>query len=274
MLIVSGQVKRTISAGAMSASCTIVVADLSGQTCAMSWRGRSSISISPLPTADGGLRLLYSKCDVWTLHSHCSQGVIEDYFGAEFSETHIPVFNASPGQHLPIVLSSAPGKIQRALWGIKPEWMDRPSRLLINARAETVNQRPTFTESFRQRRCLVIADGFYEWKATKEGKQPYRIVLKTGEPFAFAGIWQEVAGERAYVILTTDANKVTQPIHDRMPVILERGERVLWLDQELPAEAGLKLLSPYPDDAMTAYRVSRAVNDSRNEREDVIEPLA
>ena len=136
-----------------------------------------------------------------------AQEVIEDYFGAEFSDTHIPVFNASPGQHLPVVLSIAPG--------------------------------------------------FYEWKARKEGKQPYRIVLKTGEPFAFAGIWREVAGEPAYVILTTDANKVTQPIHDRMPVILERGERVLWLDHELPAEWALKLLAPYPDDAMTAYRVSR-----------------
>ena len=98
-----------------------------------------------------------------------AQEVIEDYFGAEFSETHLPVFNASPGQHLLVVLNIAPGKIQRALWGIKHEWKDRPSRLLINARAETVNQRPTFRESFRQRRCLVIADGFYEWKATKEG---------------------------------------------------------------------------------------------------------
>ena len=100
-----------------------------------------------------------------------AQEVIEDYFGAEFSETHIPVFNASPGQHLPVVLNIAPGKIQRAFWGIKPEWKDRPSRLLINARAETANQRLTSRESFRQRRCLVIADGFYEWKATKEGKR-------------------------------------------------------------------------------------------------------
>ena len=203
-----------------------------------------------------------------------AQEVIEDYFGAEFSETHIPVFNASPGQHLPVILNIAPGKIQRAPWGIKPEWKDRPSRLLINARAETVNQRLTFRESFRQCRCLVIADGFYEWKATKEGKQPYRIVLKTAEPFAFAGIWREVAGEPAYVILTTDANKVTQPIHDRMPVILERDERALWLDHEVPAEAVLKLLTPYPDDAMTTYRVSKAVNDSRNERQEVIEPVA
>ena len=112
-----------------------------------------------------------------------AQEVIEDYFEAEFSETHIPVFNASPGQHLPVVLNITPGKIHRALWGIKAEWKDRPSRLLINASAETVHQRPTFRESFRQRRCLVIADGFYEWKATKEGKQPYRIVLKTGEPW-------------------------------------------------------------------------------------------
>ena len=186
-----------------------------------------------------------------------------DHFGAEFSETHIPIFNASPGQHLPVVLNIAPGKTQRAFWGIRPEWKDRPYRLLINARAETANQRLTFRESFRQRRCLVIADGFYEWKAAKEGKQPYRIVLKTGETFAFAGIWQEVAGEPTYVILTTDANKVTRPIHDRMPVILERDEKEPWLDQELPAEDVLKLLFPYPDDAMTAYRVSSSLSDFR-----------
>ena len=127
-----------------------------------------------------------------------AQGIIEGYFGAEFSETHIPVFNASPGQHLPVVLNNDPRKIQPVLWGIKPDWVDRPTRLLINARAETVNQRPTFRDSFRERRCLVIADGFYEWQATKEGKQPFRIMLQTEEPFAFAGIWQEVDGEPGY----------------------------------------------------------------------------
>lgn len=203
-----------------------------------------------------------------------AQEVLGSFFGAEFSETHIPIFNASPTQHLPAILDVDPGRILPVLWGIKPEWAHQKSRLLINARAETVNVRPTFRESFQQRRCLIIADGFYEWQATKDGKQPFRFTMKSGEPFAFAGIWQEVGGEPAYVILTTEPNAVTRPVHDRMPVILERREYRSWLDQDLPIGDILKLLDPYPEDAMTTYRVSKAVNSSRNEQPSLIEPLA
>ena len=202
-----------------------------------------------------------------------AQGVIEDYFGAEFSETHIPSYNASPGQHLPVVLDQEPSKIVPVLWGIKPSWGKQPSRLLINARSETVNQRPTFRKSFQKRRCLVVADGFYEWQARKEGKQPFRIVLKTREPFAFAGIWQEVDGEPAYVILTTAANRVMRPIHERMPVILKPRQHVAWLDTDLPEADVLEILGPYPGDAITAYAVSRTVNNSRNQSPELIKPL-
>jgi len=199
-----------------------------------------------------------------------AQAVIEDYFGAEFSETHIPLHNASPGQHLPVILDIEPGNVVPVLWGIKPSWGKQPSRLLINARSETINQRPTFRESFQKRRCLIIADGFYEWQATKEGKQPFRIVLKTGEPFAFAGIWQEVDGGLAYVILTTEANGVMRPIHERMPVILRHPELASWLDSGLPEGAVLELLGPCPDEVLTAYPVSKAVNSSRNQSPDLI----
>ncbi len=201
-----------------------------------------------------------------------AQAVIEDYFGAEFSETHIPSYNASPGQHLPAILDTEPGKIVSVLWGIKPSWGKHPSRLLINARSETVNQRPTFRQSFQKRRCLIVADGFYEWQSTKDGKQPFRIMLKTGEPFAFAGIWKEFDGLPAYVILTTEANRVMRTIHERMPVILERGQLVTWLDTDLPEGDALDLLCPYPEDAITAYPVSRAVNSSKNQSSDLIEP--
>jgi putative SOS response-associated peptidase YedK len=202
-----------------------------------------------------------------------AQAVIEDYFGAEFPETHIPSYNASPGQYLPAILDTEPAKIVPVLWGIKPSWGNHPSRLLINARSETVNQRPIFRKSFQKRRCLIVADGFYEWQATKAGKQPFRIALKTRRPFAFAGIWQEVDGESAYVILTTEANRVMRPIHERMPVILERELLLPWLDPDLPEREALEFLGPCPAEAIMVYPVSRAVNSSKNQSPDLIEPL-
>jgi putative SOS response-associated peptidase YedK len=201
-------------------------------------------------------------------------GVLDDYLGVEVSDdVELPIFNASPGQRLPVILDLEPGRIIPVLWGIKPRWPAAKSRLLINARAETVNERPTFKTSFQKRRCLVIADGFYEWQKIQGGKQPFRFTLKTGEPFAFAGIWQEIDGEPSYVILTTDANPVTRPIHERMPVILEANEHRPWLDHNVPIEDLLKLLDPYPEDAMMAYRVSKAVNNSRNQDSGLIEPV-
>lgn len=193
-------------------------------------------------------------------------------FGSEFSESHLPTFNASPGQHLPVILDVESCKIQLALWGIIAELQRRPRRMLINARGETVDRLPTFRNAFRQRRCLVIADGFYEWQATRFGKQPYRIVLNTDEPFAFAGIWVEHRGEPAYVILTTEPNDLTRPIHDRMPVILERNERAMWLDGDRPVRDALKLLDPYPEGLMRAYPVSKAVNNSSNQGRELIAP--
>ena len=194
-------------------------------------------------------------------------------FRGEFSETHLPIFNASPGQHLPVILDVEPRKIQLAFWGIAAESEGRPCRMLINARAETVGRLPTFRDAFRQCRCLVIADGFYEWQATRFGKQPYRIVLNADEPFAFAGIWVGHQGEPAYVILTTEANSITRPIHDRMPVILERDERALWLDGNRPVRDVFNLSNPYSENAMRAYPVSTAVNNSSNQGRELIDPV-
>ena len=203
-----------------------------------------------------------------------AQEVLGAYLGVDVSDAIVlPIFNASPGQHLPAILDIEPGRILPVLWGIRPAWAPQKRRLLINARSESVNDRPTFRDSFRRRRCLVIADGFYEWQATTEGKQPFRITLKSGEPFAFAGIWDEVNGAPCFVILTTEANEVTRPVHDRMPVMLETRELGPWLNHESGVEDVLQLLDPYPEDAMTAYRVSKAVNSSRNDDEGLIEPL-
>ena len=146
--------------------------------------------------------------------------------------------------------------------------------MLINARSETVNRLPTFREAIEQRRCLVLADGFYEWQTTGWGKQPYRIVLSTDEPFTFAGIRQERQCEPTYVILTRETNTVMRPIHDRMPVILERNEVAPWLDQGQPVRDVLELLTQYSGSPMRAYPVSGTVNKSGNQGRELIEPVA
>ena len=202
------------------------------------------------------------------------QEALSGYFGAEFSETHRPIYNASPGQFLPVILDVEPGKIQPAFWGITTDLQGRSRRMLINARSETVDRLPSFRDAFRQRRCLVIADGFYEWQTTGWGKQPYRIVLSRDEPFAFAGIWRERQGEATYVILTMEANSVMRPIHDRMPVILERDKLAPWLDRGRHVGDVLQFLTPYSESLMRAYPVSEAVNKSSNQGRELIDPIA
>ena len=131
------------------------------------------------------------------------------YYGAGFLAAPRPVFNASPGQRLPVILDAEPGTIRLAYWGFFVEFPGRSRRMLINARAETVHRHPTFRDSFRCRRCLVVADGFYEWKATATGKQPYRVVPEREGPCTFAGLWKEVEDGPAYVILTAAASPRT-----------------------------------------------------------------
>ena len=200
--------------------------------------------------------------------------VVSKVLGRKISgEVHLPAYNASPGQYLPVILDAQPQLIVPALWGMRPTSGRLASRLMINARAETVHQRPMFRDSLRSRRCLVIADGFYEWQKVEGAKQPYRIVLKTGDLFSFAGIWVEIDGHPCYVILTTDANSVTRTIHDRMPVILEESECNRWLDRDLGVADVLALLDPYPESEMISYPVSREVNNSRNDGPWLIEAL-
>lgn len=176
---------------------------------------------------------------------------LADYFGAGFDEASsgrlvVPTYNASPGQFLPAITGDCPKRIDALHWGMTRE-RDGRVRFLINARSESVEERPAFRDSFRRRRCLVLADGFYEWKALERGKQPYRIVLETGEPFAFAGIWEETPEARRFVILTTAADPVTAPIHDRMPVILSRDLQDRWLDERCPLSDVRELIGPPAD---------------------------
>ena len=206
----------------------------------------------------------------------------------EITETGIPLnvaprYNVAPTQTVPIVRSVPNGReLAMVRWGLVPSWSKGPdSRYsMINARAETVTEKPSFRTPFRRRRCLVPADGFYEWKKANGAKQPYRIALNDGRPFAFAGLWDswESADETAIescTIIVTDANELVRPIHDRMPVILDPGNHVRWLDVEgTPADEAAEMLLSYPSERMTAYPVSRMVNSPKNDDPKCIEAVA
>ena len=163
-------------------------------------------------------------------------------------------------------------------WGLIPFWAKDPKigARMINARAETVAEKPAFRNALKKRRCLVLADGYYEWQKTPVGKRPYRIVLRSGEPFAMAGLWEKWKDHQGNVvpsctIITTEANDSLAPIHNRMPVILPRDKEEQWLDLDIEDAAVLThMLAPSPDDALGAYEVSTLVNYAGNDGPEVI----
>ena len=163
-------------------------------------------------------------------------------------------------------------------WGLIPFWAKDLSigNRMINARAETVAENRVFRQAFEKRRCLVIADGFYEWMRVGKGKLPMRIILKSGEPFGLAGLWEtwkSPKGEsvQSCTIITTTPNEVMAPIHNRMPVILTREAEGIWLDPEQSDKNILQeLLAPYEAEAMEAYEVSPLVNSPHNDTPDLI----
>lgn len=148
----------------------------------------------------------------------------------------VPHYNAAPSQHLPVVSNQQPGRVARYQWGMVPFWAKDSSgtKQLINARAETVNEKSTFKRAFRTHRCLVLASGYYEWKKVAKGKEPHRIILADSSPFVFAGIWQEPSENShsevpEYCIITTQAPPAIANIHDRMPVILDPAAWDFWM---------------------------------------------
>lgn len=202
-------------------------------------------------------------------------------FGAEAPAAGVAArYNAAPTQKLPVIVNAEPLRIQLNSWGLVPAWArDKTSGTgLINARLETAAERPSFRDAWRQRRCLVLADGFYEWQRTARGKVPMRITLKSNEPFAFAGLWEEWRGAnepalRTFTILTTTPNDLMAPIHKRMPVILRPEQEAAWLDTEADRD-WQRELEPFPADLMAAYPVSSRVNSPRYDDPSLIEPLA
>jgi len=195
-----------------------------------------------------------------------------------------PRFNVAPTQETAVVRVIAPREPRRLdllRWGLIPYWADDPAigNRMINARSESVADKPAFRHSFRRQRCLIATDGFYEWKKSGKLKQPFHIRRKDRRPFAFAGLWErwkDPAGKLldTFTILTTDANELIQPLHDRMPVILDRKDFDLWLDPAVSDPARLQpLLAPAPGDSMETVPVSRTVNSPAYDAADCIEPL-
>lgn len=193
-----------------------------------------------------------------------------------------PSFNVAPTQSVITVRAHEVNRVATPMrWGLVPSWAKDISigNKMINARAETVSERPSFRAAFKRRRCLVLADGFYEWQKVGKSKVPMRIGLKSGEPFAFAGLWEvwkSPDGEDilSCTIITTNANEFMQSIHERMPVILPPDAEEAWTDPEFDDSDGLQaLLKPYDPEVMTAYEVSTLVNSPRNNAPEVIEPV-
>lgn len=188
-----------------------------------------------------------------------------------------PRYNAAPTQHLPVILNDGPPAIQLLQWGLIPFWAKDPAigSRMINARSETLAEKPAFRAAFKKRRCLVLADGFYEWQKTATGKQPQRITLATGEPFAMAGLWETWDAPdgrllRTFTIVTGEPNTLVDPIHNRMPVILRPEHEAIWLDNDAEPAIWRDILRPYPAELMTAYPVSRRVNFVGNDDSELV----
>jgi len=212
---------------------------------------------------------------------------LECRFDADFGR-YEPTYNAAPGQWLPVLTDDDPDTVTTMRWGLVPSWRDEDRGGLVNARAETLTEKPSFREAYERRRCLVPADGFYEWTDTDDGRRPYRVARPDDEPFAMAGLWERWMPERrqtglddfagggapdaepeameTFTVVTTEPNDVVELLHHRMAVILDPDEADAWLaGEDVP-------LAPY-DGALRSYEVSTAVNDPTNDRPALVEPV-
>ena len=208
-------------------------------------------------------------------------------FGLEADFSYTPRYNIAPSQENPVVAIMENKRVIKLMrWGLVPSWAkdEQMGNRMINARAETVSEKPSFKRSLKTKRCLIPASGYYEWKElpesrpTKKVKVPMYFRLKNDKPFAFAGLWDKWGrfdGKEviSYTIITTEPNSISEPIHNRMPVILREEDEALWLDHTITdTEKLLSMLKPYPSDEMEVYEVSKLVNSPRNDLPDCIKP--
>ncbi len=195
----------------------------------------------------------------------------------------VPRYNIAPSQSSSVIVADGLRRLKIMRWGLIPAWAKDPKigNQTINARAETVAEKPSYRSAFRKRRCLVLADGYYEWVEIvgRSYRVPLRYVLQNNEPFAFAGLWEswkkpDGSNLESYSIITTTPNKLAAKVHDRMPVILNEKDFDEWLDPSNEDTDKLKkLLVPYSDDSMDVYEVSRDVNSPKNDNPDCIKPI-
>ncbi len=195
----------------------------------------------------------------------------------------VPRYNVAPSQPVAVIPNTPERVAVLYKWGLIPSWAKDPAigERMINARAESLAEKPSFKNAYRRRRCLVLADGFYEWKQNPDlkSKTPMYIHLKNNQPFAFAGLWEtwkqpDGTDLHTCTIITTQPNSLMQTIHNRMPVILPAGAYEEWLavEDRLPAQLN-GLLVPYPAEGMVAYPVSRMVNSPETDRPELIVPV-
>lgn len=218
-------------------------------------------------------------CGRYSLYS--DPEVLVEEFGLASAPESERRYNISPGSDVTVIGLSRAGERRASLlrWGLIPAWARDPrtGAKMINARAETITEKPAFREAFQKRRCLIPADGFFEWQRRNEHRVPWYIHRRDGRPTAFAGLWEQwkdrETGERivSCTIITTRANATIATIHARMPVIVERDEYDTWLEAEGDP---LRCLVPARDDLLETYRVAPRVNNPRHEGADCIHPLA
>jgi len=193
----------------------------------------------------------------------------------------LPNFNVAPTHMHPVITNVDPSHLQFYRWGLIPFWAKdvKVGYKMINARKETILEKSTFKNAMNKKRCLVAFDGFYEWKKTKDGKQPYRIITTNTDIFCIAGLWErwtnKDTGEDifSFTLITQAANNFMSDIHDRMPAILLPEQEEAWLDMSIPATELVEMIQPYPDELMKAYPVSKRVGNVRENDKELIEEL-
>jgi putative SOS response-associated peptidase YedK len=220
-------------------------------------------------------------CGRFTLAADPSE-LGDEFEGVEFPSGIAPRYNISPSQPVLAIRNNGKQEADFLVWGLVPSWAKDPAigNRLINARGETLAEKPAFRGAYKYKRCLIPADGFYEWKAVqgRKTKAPYVIRMKSGRPFAFAGLWDEWHSPDGSVLLsctivTTGPNELMVPIHDRMPVILQRQDYAQWLDPApRQAESLNALMRPLDAGLLDAYPVSTLVNSPANDSPECIRP--
>ncbi|MFB6254017.1 MAG: SOS response-associated peptidase [Halobacteriaceae archaeon] len=199
---------------------------------------------------------------------------IEGRFDVTAGFSYTPRYNIAPRADIVVIPNDRQDTLTKQHWGLLAPWAEDPDSgpRPINARGESLTDNALFKEPFKTRRCLVIADGFYEWKGDRGSKLPYRVHRKENELFAMAGLWntwENGDGRETVCIITTQANDLIGDIHDRMPVILTPEQEETWL--QAPPSAAKSLIRPYPADDLRTYQVSRKVNDPKNDRPEILQ---